>query len=83
VPRVVHWLLDHRSEWARGGRWIVFGCAMALIAISRLPHGPVDRVLAIIALALVALVFVTWLVLVLAMVMIPRRLRDLDARRRS
>jgi uncharacterized membrane protein YhaH (DUF805 family) len=83
MPRIFNWLLDHRGEWVRASRWIVFGCAMALIAISQLPHGPVDRVLAIIALALVALVFATWLVLVLAVVMIPRRLRDLDARRRS
>jgi uncharacterized membrane protein HdeD (DUF308 family) len=82
VP-ILHWLLDHRANAIRASRWIVLACALSLIAISRLPHGPVDRVLAIVAIAGIALVFATWLSLVIATVLLPRRLRALDARRRG
>ena len=64
-----------------GSRFIVAGCAFALIGIASLPRNAVDRVVAIIGLTLVAIVFFTWLAVVALTIANPRLLRRLKERR--
>ena len=78
---MIDWLLNnHRSIIARS-RWILVACAAALLAISRLPPTLMDRWLARVGVAAIALVFILWAVLALLAVFRPRLLDEIQRRR--
>lgn len=74
-------MLARQRGIVAGSRFIVGGCAFALIGIASLPHNAVDRVLAIIGLILVTIVFLVWLAVVTLTIAHPRLFRRLRERR--
>lgn len=80
---MIDWVLARQRGIVGGGRFIVAGCAFALIGIASLPHNAVDRVVAIIGLILVAMVFFVWLAVVVLTIAHPRLFRRLRERRAS
>jgi len=76
---LIDWVLARQRGIVGGSRFIVSGCAFALMGIASLPHNAVDRIVAIIGLVLVAIVFAVWLTVVVLTVANPRlfvRLRE-------
>jgi hypothetical protein len=76
---LIDWLLARQRGIVGGSRFIVAGCAFALIGIASLPHTGLDRIVAIISLILVAIVFFVWLAVVVLTIAQPRlfhRLRE-------
>ena len=78
---MIDWVLARQRGIVSGSRFIVAGCAFALIGIASLPRNAVDRVVAIIGLILVAIVFFTWLAVVALTIAHPRLFRQLRERR--
>lgn len=78
---MIDWVLARQRGIVGGSRLIVAGCAFALIGIASLPHNAVDRIVAIIGLALVAIVFFVWLAVVTLTIAHPRLFRQLRERR--
>ena len=78
---MIDWVLARQRGIVGGSRFIVAGCAFALIGIASLPHNAVDRIVAIIGLALVAIVFAVWLAVVALTIAHPRLFRRLRERR--
>jgi hypothetical protein len=78
---VIDWLLINNRAFVRHSRWMMAGCAFALIAIASLPHNAVDRVLALIGLATVGVIFLLWLGVVLVTLVRPRLFDEMRRRR--
>jgi apolipoprotein N-acyltransferase len=72
MRRVIHWVVSQRFALIRFSRWILAVCAFALVGIAQLPHNPLDRILAIIGIAVIGLVFLVWLAVALVMILRPR-----------
>jgi hypothetical protein len=74
------WLGPHpNSYWLTRG--LLFGCTGILLAVADLPHNTVDRVIALIAVAAVAVIFLLWLARVLILIVHPRLPQDMLRRR--
>jgi hypothetical protein len=78
---LIDWLLARQRGIVGGSRFIVAGCAFALIGIASLPHTALDRIVAIISLILVAIVFFVWLAVVVLTIAHPRLFHRLRERR--
>jgi hypothetical protein len=78
---LIDWVLARQRGIVGGSRFIVAGCAFALIGIASLPHNALNRIVAIIGLALVAIVFFVWLAIVALTIAHPRLFRQLRERR--
>jgi Na+/proline symporter len=78
---MIDWLLANHPHLVRYRRWVVVACAAALLGIARLPPNPLDRVIAIAGLALVALVFAVWLAIMLVTILRPRLFEDMRRHR--
>ncbi len=78
---MIDWLLDNHRGIVGWSRWICAGCALALVAIAGLPRGPIDRVIAIVGLALIAAIFVSCLTTVVVFLVRPRLFDRIRARR--
>jgi hypothetical protein len=78
---LIDWLLTNQRGIVGGSRYIVAGCAFALLGIASLPRNAVDRVIAIVGLGAVALVFFGWLAVVVLTIAHPRLFRRLRQRR--
>jgi hypothetical protein len=77
---LIDWVLARQRGIVGSSRFIVAGCAFALIGIASLPHNALDRVVAIIGLVLVAIVFAVWLAVVVLTIAHPRLFRRLRER---
>jgi lipopolysaccharide/colanic/teichoic acid biosynthesis glycosyltransferase len=80
---LIDWVLARQRGIVRGSRFIVAGCAFALIGIASLPRNAIDRILAIVGLTLVAFVFFVWLAVVALTIAHPGLFRQLRERRAS
>ena len=69
---MIHWVVSQRFALIRYSRWILAACAFALVGIAQLPHNRLDRVLAIVGIAVVSLVFVMWFIVALVTILQPR-----------
>lgn len=78
---MIDWVLARQRGIVGGSRFIVAGCAFALIGIASLPHSAFDRIVAVIGLMTVATVFLVWLAVVVLTIANPRLLRRLRERR--
>jgi hypothetical protein len=78
---MIDWLLANHPHFVRYSRWVLAACAAALLGIANLPRNPLDRVIAIVGLATIALVFAVWLALVLTTILRPRTFEDMRRRR--
>jgi hypothetical protein len=78
---MIDWLLANQPHFVRYSRWILAVCAAGLLGISRLPRSPVDRVIAIVGLAVVALLFGLWLMITLVTIMRPQAFTEMRRRR--
>jgi hypothetical protein len=78
---MIDWVLANRHHIVRTSRWIVAGCAAALLAVSNLPHTPFGRVVAVVGIAAIALVFFVWLGIVLIAVLRPHAFQNARRRR--
>lgn len=74
---MIDWVLARQRGIVGGSRFIVAGCAFALIGIASLPHNAIDRIVAIVGLTLVAIVFAVWLAVVVLTIAHPRLFRRL------
>lgn len=78
---MIDWLLMHQRGVVRFSRWILFGCALALIEIMRLPKTPIDRMISIAFVILVGVVFAVWLTITLITILAPRLFDELRRHR--
>ena len=78
---MIDWLLARQRGIVGGSRFIVAGCAFALIGIASMPHNAIDRIVAIISLIFVAIVFFLWLAVVVLTIAHPRLFHRLRERR--
>jgi hypothetical protein len=78
---MIDWMLTHRRDVVRFSRWILFGCALALIEIMRLPKTPIDRMISIAFVILVGIVFAVWLIITLITIFAPHLFDELHRRR--
>ena len=69
---MIDWLLTNHHHFVRASRWIVAGCAAALMGIAGLPRTPIDRVIALIGVVIIGLVFIVWLGIALLTILRPR-----------
>jgi len=73
----MNWLL---SQNPRSIRWVSYlllaGCAAILLVISHLPHGAVDRGVAIAVMVLMGLVLLLWSSFVLTFLLMPRVIEE-------
>jgi hypothetical protein len=78
---MIYWLLRHQPSVIRASRWIVAGCAFALLGLASLPHNPLDRIVAVAGIVIIAAIFLIWLTLVLLTVFHPRLIQKLRHQR--
>jgi hypothetical protein len=79
---VIDWLLSQNPRSIRGWSYfIVAGSAAALLGLSKLPHGALNRTIAIVAVIAMTLVLLIWSSFVLTAIMMPRVLEDARRRR--
>jgi hypothetical protein len=78
---VIDWLLKSQLEIVRFSRWIVSGCALAIVAVSRLPRTPPDRVAAILVVAIAGTIFAVWLAVTVVTLIVPSLFSDLRRQR--
>jgi hypothetical protein len=80
---LIDWLLANHRAIVAGSRYIVGGCALALIGIASLPHNSIDRVVAVIGILAIALIFLGWLAVIIVTIAHPRLFHRLRDRRRK
>jgi len=78
---MIDWVLAHHRNIVRFSRWIVVGCAVALLGISQLPPNPLDRLVALLGIAIIVPAFLIWLGVALITILRPRLFEDLRRRR--
>ncbi len=78
---MIDWLLTNHHHFVRASRWIIAGCAAALMGIASLPRTPIDRVVAIAGIAAIGLVFFVWLGIALLTILRPRIFAEMRQRR--
>lgn len=78
---MIDWLLKGQGHLVRFSRWIVLGCAMMIVGISRLPRTSVDRVIALVILVVIGTIFAVWLLVILVTILAPGLFDNLRRRR--
>lgn len=78
---MIDWLLMNHHYFVRASRWIVMGCAAALLGFASLSPTPVNRIIALAGIAAVGLVFLIWLVIALVTIFRPRIFVQMRQRR--
>ncbi|WP_454884038.1 hypothetical protein [Sphingomonas oryzagri] len=77
---MIDWLLSNHRHFVVFSRWIVAGCAAALLGIANLPRTPLDRIVAIAGSACIASIILLWLAIVLVTILRPRTFAELRQR---
>ena len=80
---MIEWLLANHRGIVAGSRFIVGGCAVALIGIASLPHNNIDRFVAVIGILVIALIFLGWLAVIVVTIANPRLFHRSRDRRRN
>lgn len=80
---MIDWLLTNHHHFVKASRWIIAGCAAALMGIASLPRTPIDRVVALIGVVIIGLVFIVWLGIALLTILRPRISAEMRQRRAS
>ena len=69
---MLHWIVAHRFAFIRHTRWVIVGCGLALLGLADMPHTSVGRLIALLGICATLLVFLTWLLVALTMILHPR-----------
>lgn len=80
---MIDWLLANHRNIVTASRFIVGGCAIALIGIASLPPNNVNRIVAVVGILAIALIFLGWLAVVIVTIAHPRLFHRLRDRRRE
>jgi hypothetical protein len=78
---MIDWLLMNHRHFVRASRLILASCAAALVGIASLPRTQIDRMVAVVGVAIVAAIFLVWLGIVLTTIIRPRLFVEMRERR--
>lgn len=69
---MIHWIATNRFAIIRHTRWVIVGCGLALLGLADMPHTETGRLIALIGICATLLVFLTWFLVALIMILHPR-----------